>query len=235
MLISLTIAAAIGYFLGAIPFGYLVSRTYGINIFEHGSKSSGATNVKRVLGKKAGNTVFTLDALKGALAAGWPQVAALVAAHSSAATSDHATGWKIVTGTVDVLTPATVIPAAVTGLIFAVLGHSFSCFTHFKGGKGVATSAGGFVVLMPIVLLIALAVWLITFYASRYVSLASILAAMAIPVGAIAFHEPRILVALALLIGGFVIVLHRSNVVRLLKGTENKFVKKPADAPSVNP
>ena len=235
MLISLTIAAAIGYFLGAIPFGYLVARAYGINIFEHGSKSSGATNVKRVLGKKAGNTVFTLDALKGAFAAGWPKLAALWGGYASAATSDHATGWKIVTGTVDVLTPATVMPAAVTGLVFAVLGHTFSCFTHFKGGKGVATSAGGFVVLMPIVLLIALAVWLVTFYASRYVSLASILAAVAIPVGAFALHESHLLSVLALLICGFVIVLHRANVVRLLNGTENKFVKKPADAPSVNP
>src|SRR5205085_2201430 len=129
----------------------------------------------------AGNTVFTLDALKGSLAAGWPKLAAIWGAHASAAASDHATGWKIVTGTVDVLTPATVMPAAVTGLVFAVLGHTFSCFTHFKGGKGVATSAGGFVVLMPIVTLIALAVWLVTFYASRYVSLASILAAAAIP------------------------------------------------------
>ena len=234
MLIPLTIAAFIGYFLGAIPFGYLVARAYGINIFEHGSKSPGATNVKRVLGKKAGNTVFALDAVKGALAAGWPLLAAKYASHVSAATSDHVASWSIVTGTVKILTPETVIPVAVTGLLFAVLGHSFSCFTRFKGGKGVATSAGGFIVLMPVVTLIALGVWLVTFFASRYVSLASILAAVAIPVGAFALHQPRLLTGLAILIGGFVIVLHRANIGRLLKGTENKFVKKAPSTPPVN-
>src|SRR4051812_10327081 len=80
MLIPLTIAAVVGYLLGAIPFGWLVARAHGINIFEHGSKSPGATNVKRVLGKKAGNTVFALDACKGALAAGWPLLVARWAA-----------------------------------------------------------------------------------------------------------------------------------------------------------
>ncbi|MFA6288416.1 MAG: glycerol-3-phosphate 1-O-acyltransferase PlsY [Opitutaceae bacterium] len=235
MLIPLTIAAFIGYFLGAIPFGWLVARAHGINIFEHGSKSPGATNVKRVLGKKAGNTVFVLDAVKGALAAGWPLLAAKYAARVSTATSDHVASWSIVTGTVKILTPETVIPVAVTGLFFAVIGHSFSCFTRFKGGKGVATSAGGFVVLMPVVTLIALGVWLVTFFASRYVSLASILAAAAIPVAAFFLKEPKPVLVLAVVIGVFVIVLHRANIGRLLKGTENKFVKKPADAPSVNP
>jgi len=235
MLIPLVIAAFVGYFLGAIPFGYLVARAYGINIFEHGSKSPGATNVKRVLGKKAGNTVFVLDAVKGALGAGWPLLLAQWAAHRSVATTGNAAGWTVFTANVKVLTPDTVIPAAVAGLIFAVLGHSFSCFTRFKGGKGVATSAGGFIVLMPVVTLIALGVWLVAFYALRYVSLASILAAVAIPAGAMALHQPRPLVVLAVLIGGFVIFLHRANIGRLLKGTENKFVKKAAGAPSVTP
>ena len=235
MLIPLTIAAFVGYFLGAIPFGYLVARAYGINIFEHGSKSPGATNVKRVLGKKAGNTVFALDAVKGALAAGWPLLLAKWAAHRSLAASDHATGWTVYTANVKVLTPDLVVPVAVTGLLFAVIGHSFSCFTRFKGGKGVATSAGGFIVLMPVVTLIALGVWLATFFTSRYVSLASILAAVAIPVGAVVLHQPRLFIGLAVLIGAFVIILHRANIGRLLKGTENKFVKKPAPAPSVNP
>ncbi len=230
MLIPLIIAAVTGYLLGAIPFGYLVARAYGINIFEHGSKSPGATNVKRVLGKKAGNIVFALDAVKGALAAGWPLLVARWAAHQAAVTSNHATGWTVLTANVTVLTPATVIPVAVTGLLFAVLGHSFSCFTRFKGGKGVATSAGGFVVLMPVVTLIALAVWLVTFYASRYVSLASILAAAAIPVAAFFLKEPKLVFGLALLISAFVIVLHRANIKRLLNGTENRFAKKSAAA-----
>lgn len=228
MLIPLTLAAVVGYLLGAIPFGYLVARAHGINIFEHGSKSPGATNVKRVLGRKAGNTVFVLDALKGALAAGWPMLLAKWAAHVSSERYHQWSGWDVVIGDAKVLTPATVVPAAVAGLIAAVLGHSFSCFIRFKGGKGVATSAGGFVVLMPVVTLIALGVWLATFYTSRYVSLASILAAVAIPVAAFLLHQPAPIAWLAVGIGAFVIMLHRANIVRLCKGTENRFVKKPA-------
>ena len=230
MLIPLTIAAVLGYLLGAIPFGWLVARAHGINIFEHGSKSPGATNVKRVLGRKAGNTVFALDAVKGALAAGWPLLMERVGL-AQVADTKNAVSWSWMLVDVKLLGPETVIPAAVTGLLFAVLGHSFSCFTRFKGGKGVATSAGGFIVLMPIVTLIALAVWLVTFYGSRYVSLASILAAAAMPVAAYFLKEPKLVVILAGVIGAFVIILHRANIKRLLNGTENRFVNKSA-APS---
>jgi glycerol-3-phosphate acyltransferase PlsY len=229
MLIPLTIAAVAGYLLGAIPFGWLVARAHGINIFEHGSKSPGATNVKRVLGKRAGNTVFFLDAVKGALAAGWPLLMERVGL-AQVADTKNAVSWSWMLVDVKLLGPETVIPAAVTGLLFAVLGHSFSCFTRFKGGKGVATSAGGFIVLMPVVTLIALAVWLVTFYASRYVSLASILAATAMPVAAYFLKEPKLVVILAAVIGAFVIILHRANIKRLLNGTENRFVKKSAAA-----
>jgi glycerol-3-phosphate acyltransferase PlsY len=231
MLIPLTIAAVAGYLLGAIPFGWLVARAHGINIFEHGSKSPGATNVKRVLGKKAGNTVFALDAVKGALAAGWPLLMERVGL-AQVADTKNAVSWSWMLVDVKLLGPETVIPAAVTGLLFAVLGHSFSCFTRFKGGKGVATSAGGFIVLMPVVTLIALAVWLVTFYGSRYVSLASILAAVAMPVAAFFLKEPTLVVILAGVIGAFVIILHRANIKRLLNGTENRFVKKSAATPS---
>jgi len=231
MLIPLTIAAITGYLLGAIPFGWLVARAHGINIFEHGSKSPGATNVKRVLGKKAGNTVFALDAVKGALAAGWPLLMERVGL-AQVADTKNAVSWSWMLVDVKLLGPETVIPAAVTGLLFAVLGHSFSCFTRFKGGKGVATSAGGFIVLMPVVTLIALAVWLVTFYGSRYVSLASILAAVAMPVAAFFLKEPTLVVILAGVIGAFVIILHRANIKRLLNGTENRFVKKSAATPS---
>ncbi len=235
MLIPLTIAAVVGYLLGAIPFGWLVARAHGINIFEHGSKSPGATNVKRVLGKKAGNTVFALDAVKGALASGWPLLVAKWAQHTSEATSKNVVGWTVITANVKVLTPDLVIPVAVTGLLAAVIGHSFSCFTRFKGGKGVATSAGGFVVLMPVVTLIALAVWLATFYGSRYVSLASIFAAIAMPVAAFFLKQHTLVVILAAVIGTFVIILHRANIKRLLNGTENRFVKKSATADSPVP
>jgi acyl phosphate:glycerol-3-phosphate acyltransferase len=235
MLIPLTLAAVVGYLLGAIPFGWLVARAHGINIFEHGSKSPGATNVKRVLGKKAGNTVFVLDAIKGALAAGWPLLIERVGIVQMAQ-NKNAVSWAYKFLDYTLLDPKTVIPVAVTGLLCAVLGHSFSCFTRFKGGKGVATSAGGFIVLMPVVTLIALGVWLVTFFASRYVSLASILAAVAIPVGSFFLRRDQpLLIGLAAVIGTFVIILHRANIKRLLNGTENRFVKKSATAESSVP
>jgi len=198
-------AALAGYFLGSLPFGYLVARAKGVNIFEQGSKSSGATNVRRVLGKRAGNLVFVLDVCKGMAAGGWP----LLLIHA----------W-----------PQAKLIGAV-GLLLALVGHSFSCFTHFKGGKGVATGAGGFLVLMPLVTLIAAAIWVLTFFASRYVSLASIFSAVAIPVGACFFHEPRFLVAMGVAVMVFVILRHRANLVRLFQGTENKWTKRPEAAP----
>ena len=120
------------------------------------------------------------------------------------------------------------LAVAMASLIAALLGHSYSCFTKFRGGKGVATTAGGFLVLMPWVLVIAVAVWWSTFKISRYVSLASILAALALPIAAFFLHSPPLLLGLALIIAGFVILRHRANIVRLLNGTENRFVKKPA-------
>ena len=149
------LAAGAGYLLGAVPLGFLVARARGMNIFEVGSKNPGATNVRLVLGAGAGNTVFVLDAAKGALASGWPLLVA----------------WQAVRS------PAFPGILGYLGLAGALLGISFSCFTHFKGGKGVATATGGLAVLMPSVALISGAIWVVVFYATRYVSLASILAA----------------------------------------------------------
>ena len=217
MLLPLLLAAVVGYILGALPFGYLVARSKGINIFEHGSKSPGATNVKRVLGekfgkpgKRLGNLVFFLDALKGALATGWPLWV------MGKITMNPEETYRMV-----------ILPCAITGLVTALIGHSFSCFTKFKGGKGVATAAGGFLVLMPTAMLICLFVWGITFYALRYVSLASIVAAIALPIAAFFFHQPPLLLGLAAAIATFVVLRHRANIIRLMNGTENRFVKKP--------
>jgi glycerol-3-phosphate acyltransferase PlsY len=211
------IAAILGYFLGAIPFGFLVARARGVNIFEVGSKSPGATNVKRMIGRGPGNLVFALDALKGAVAGGWPLVAFALDRYGQGAI-----GW----------TPTWLYAneVAVTGLGGALLGHSFSCFTHFKGGKGVATGAGGFLVLLPIPTLIGGVVWVVTFYASHYVSLASILAAVAVPAAAVLLGHPAIVNVIAVTACGFVVVRHRTNIVRLCKGTEHKFIKKPEQA-----
>ncbi len=193
-------SAIIGYLLGSLPFGYLVARAHGVDIFKVGSGNPGATNVKRVLGSKAGNTVFALDALKGALAAAWPLLPFLTV-------------------------PDTRIMGLV-GVICAVLGHSFSMFTKFKGGKGVATAAGGLVILIPLASLVGAAVWVLTFFITRYVSLGSVLAAIAVPVASWLFKNPLPLNLVAAVLGLFVIIRHRENIKRLLNGTETKFVKK---------
>src|SRR5579883_509082 len=167
MLLPLLTSALVGYLIGALPFGYLVARSKGINIFEHGSKNPGATNVRRVLGKGPGNLVFFLDALKGVVATGWPFL--LPWTKSTVVTigpAEHA----FYSGSLALL-------LGLVGLFAALVGHCFSCFTGFRGGKGVATTVGGVLVLMPIVVAIAAAVWAILFYSLRYVSLASILAA----------------------------------------------------------
>jgi acyl phosphate:glycerol-3-phosphate acyltransferase len=190
----LAAAALAGYFLGALPFGYLVAKSRGIDIFKEGSGSSGATNVRRLLGARAGNTVFVLDALKGALAAGWPLYFAF---------EPKLLGF--------------------IGLIFAMFGHSFSCFAGFRGGKGVATGAGGFLVLLPLPTLISAAVWIGVFFLSRYVSLASICSALALPLAAwVLGRPPSWLTTVSAVVCAFVIWRHRANIGRLLNGTESR-------------
>lgn len=218
-MLLLLIALAVGYLLGSLPFGYLVARAKGVNIFEVGSKNPGATNVRRVLGSGPGNLVFFLDALKGALATAWP----LFHWTRSDAELSSLQAAAAIGGAVET-------QAAVAGLVGALLGHSFSCFTKFRGGKGVATATGGLLVLMPFALIIGAVVWALTFYSTRYVSLASILAAVAMPVSAFFLKEPRLLLGLTVLIAVLVVVRHRSNIQRLLNGTETKFVKKSAAA-----
>ena len=195
MLLPFVIVAVAGYLLGSLPFGWIVARARGVNIFEVGSRNPGATNVRRTLGAGAGNLVFVLDLLKGSIASGWPLLA---------------------------MPPGNREACCVAGLVAAMIGHSFSCFTGFKGGKGVATGAGGFLVLMPQVTLIAAAVWALLFFSIRYVSLASIAAALTIPVGAYFFNEPLVLIAAAAAAAIFVIVRHRANISRLIRGTENR-------------
>jgi len=194
-------SAAVGYLLGSLPFGFWVARAHGVDIFKVGSGNPGATNVKRTLGAKAGNTVLALDVAKGAIATAWP------------------------------LLPMVAAPAATTlaliGVVGAVLGHSFSIFTRFRGGKGVATAAGGLLVLAPVACAIAAATWVVALYVFRYVSLASILAAAAaITASWLLPHHVASSVIVSLL-AGFVIVRHHENIKRLLSGTENKWSRKP--------
>lgn len=226
MFIPLLLAAVVGYLLGALPFGWLIARKFGINIFEHGSKNPGATNVKRVLGekfgakgKRAGDLAFFLDALKGAAAVSFAKV---VAAH-----------WILNKPESDVsgsFGGQFLAVMCITGLVFALIGHSFSCWTRFKGGKGVATSAGGLIVLLPFPTLLAVVAWVTVFQVSRYVSLASIVAAFVLPAAAWVLDAPTAFAVLATVLGVFVIARHKANIVRLLNGTENKFAKKVASS-----
>lgn len=223
--VGLFAAAIIGYFLGSLPFGAMVARAHGVDIFKEGSGNPGATNVKRVLGEKfgakgkqAGNLVFALDALKGAIAASWSflsltSVSMTFGLNAGGAIPVSGNDWRLV---------------GLAGVVGAILGHSFSIFTRFKGGKGVATAAGGVLVLTPVSCLVGGLVWVVVFYATRYVSLGSVLAAVAVAATSWVRGNPLALNIAVTLIGLFVIIRHRENIKRLLNGTENKFAKKPA-------
>lgn len=203
----MTLLAAIGlgaYLVGAIPFGLLIARSRGVDIRQHGSGNIGATNVFRVLGKPLGIATFVLDALKGF--------------------------GPVVIGMQ--LAPETPEAAGLTAGVATILGHSFPVYLGFKGGKGVATSAGVLLGLAPLAAGIGLALWAAVFAASRYVSLASITAAAAIPAVSWALYAPdRIATPIALTLLGLLIILrHRSNIRRLRDGTESRFRRKGAPA-----
>ena len=194
------------YVIGATPFGFLAGKMRGIDIRNHGSGNIGATNVLRTLGKPIGITVFFLDFLKGLAPA---LTAALVFSGS----------------------PLTPIFTALA----AILGHNYTFWLVFKGGKGIATSAGALVALMPLAILAGLVVWLLTFFASRYVSVASMLGALTVPV-ALAIQQflagtwnlPLLL--FASLIAFLAVFRHKSNIKKLLAGTETRFEKRKPDA-----
>ncbi len=195
-------AALVAYLLGSIPNGYLAGRIKGIDIRDQGSRNIGATNVFRVLGKAWGISVFFADFLKG--------LAAVLLAVKFVAPEAGAMGG-IVAG------------------VACILGHNYPVWLRFKGGKGIATSAGVLCALMPVALLVAAVVWAVVFFISRYVSLASIAAAIALPVAvwfAAEGDDWTALLAFSILIAAMAIWRHRSNIQRLLQGTENRFARK---------
>lgn len=215
LLISLLIAAGTGYLLGSVNFAVIVAKQHGIDILKAGSGNPGATNVKRVIGKKAGNLVFALDALKGLLASGWPYVAAAIAART------------VETGS---LIGANTVYLQLAGFFGALIGHCFSCFLKFKGGKGVAVTIGALIGAMPINLLIGGGIWAALFFSTRYVSVASIGMALALP--AIAYALPGQGVGphfwFSCFVAGFIVITHRTNLVRLARGEESRFTKPKA-------
>ena len=168
----------LAFLLGSIPFGLIIAKAKGINIREHGSGNIGATNVLRVIGKKHGITCLLLDALKGFI----PVMIAVNLVQIAGK------GHALHLATLDPL--ALILPAAdqfkgqlvhVLTALAAILGHNYSPWVGFKGGKGIATSAGVLLALMPAGIALLAVVWLIVFAASRYVSLASVVAAAALP------------------------------------------------------
>ncbi len=213
----------IAYVTGSVPFGLLVGLSKGVDPRKAGSGNIGATNVGRLLGGRYFAIVFILDLLKGML----PMLAAAAMLRApfrgeAMSVGDYAL-W-IAVG------------------FAAIFGHLFSCFLKFKGGKGVATSAGVMLGLFPyftIPGLLAIFIWLSVFMPSRYVSLASIAGAGAFPLlyvgvgllrGWPVFGEQWPLLAFSILVAVMIVWKHRSNIARLRAGTENRFVKKPKAA-----
>ncbi len=198
------------YLIGSVPFGYLAGRLNGIDLREHGSCNIGATNTVRVLGKKWGIPVFILDFMKGFAPLLYMKY------HLGGEVTLFSTcqmGWLL-------------------AVLFAlVLGHTFTCFLKFRGGKGVATTAGCLVALSPTIGLWAVLTWVASMVVTRYVSLSSMLAGVAMMLAAawvfwcgdgVCSVADMMVLGLLFLILVLVVVKHRSNIVRLCQGTEPK-------------
>ncbi len=207
-MVSYLCIIVVGYLLGSIPSGYIGARIGGIDIRKFGSGNIGATNVTRALGKKYGYPVFLGDFSKGLAAV---LVAPSLGHYFASTGSDDA--FRIIAG------------------ISVVLGNAFPVWLKFRGGKGVATSAGMLFGLIPAAAVAVIAVWVVVFFSSRYVSLASVIAAVALP-GAVwvinrvsGVDRPLVLYTCAAL-SAVVILRHRSNLMRLREGTEESFKRR---------
>lgn len=202
-----TLLILISYLLGSIPTGYLAGRYLkGIDIREHGSGSIGATNVLRTLGKTAAILVLAIDLLKGAIAVALVKLFYLLSINSVPLNWQ---AWLMIG----------------TGLA-SIIGHSKSVFLNFTGGKSVATSLGVLLVINPIVALGTLGSFLIMLGISRIVSLSSITGAIAVNILMLVLQQPLPYILFAALAGIYVIIRHRSNITRLLEGTEPQIGKK---------
>ena len=206
-ILFISLAYLVAYLIGGVPTSFIAGKLKGVDITKHGSGNAGATNALRVLGTKIGVTVMLLDAFKG--------VIAILAGSWIIQYFGHTTDqiYDITLG------------------VTAILGHVFSIYLKFKGGKGVATAAGVYALLSPYTLLIALAVFIITVAISRYVSLGSIIAAIVLVISQIVknylinFEQLPILI-LTIFVALFIIIKHKENIKRLLNGNENKLVLK---------
>lgn len=209
----LVIFLLLSFLLGAVPFSYLIGRQVkGIDLRKHGSGNLGATNVFRTLGPWWGGLCLALDLAKGAAAVGLMT-------------------WLVGTWPPGEPTPFHITPDLfrIFAGVAAALGHTFSPFVNFHGGKGVATTAGAFAVLAPYPIILATVAFLASFLTTRIVSLASITASSVLPVAVLLFelkseHPSSTIIVFVFLICGWVIFKHRANITRLQEGTEEQII-----------
>ena len=209
MVAALLITLVLAYFFGSLPTGFLVARAMRVDITQVGSGNIGATNVFRVLGKGPGALVLIVDLLKGAMAVQYASALAVAMAPSD----------------------SLALPALAA--LGAVLGHNYTCWLGFKGGKGVATSAGAMAALIPPAFGVTVITWLLVFFLSRYVSMASIAAAIILPVATVfTVSGPTRwpLVAFTSALAALAVWRHRANIDRLKAGTEHRFGKSKLSA-----
>ncbi|MFN5417684.1 MAG: glycerol-3-phosphate 1-O-acyltransferase PlsY [Flavobacteriia bacterium] len=200
MIFYFVIVALVAYLLGSIPTAVWVGKSFhGVDVREHGSKNAGATNTFRVLGKKAGIIVLSIDVIKGVLAVILPKI--------------------FLDFQLD-----TIIQMQLLAGFFVFFGHVFPVFAGFRGGKGVATSLGIIFGIHPEAAGVCLAIFLITFISSNFVSLGAIVASFFFPfIVCFVFKEESVyLIVFSIVIGTTVILTHRKNIVRLIQGQENK-------------
>lgn len=241
---QLWLCPIIAFLLGSIPFGLIIANLKGVDIRAHGSGNIGATNVLRVIGKKYGITCLILDALKGYLPVLLAKNLILIAGKGHlelfGPVALHLTESEQLKGQ---------LFHVITALC-AVLGHNYSPWVGFKGGKGIATSAGVLIGLMPFGIVLLILVWVLLFLTTRYVSVASIGAAVALPlithIGARIHHvnpkDPKSptlweagtwnkpLFVFTVIIAALAVWKHRANIQRLMNGTENRFTPKSKKA-----
>ena len=200
---STIILIVVAYILGSVPNALWIGKVFkGIDIREHGSKNTGSTNAARVLGAKLGILTLILDISKGAI----PVALSLF---MKADLLENITGISN-------------LDFIMIG-IFAIVGHSFSIFMKFKGGKAVATTVGVFTVLVPKALLLAAVVFFVIFTLTRYVSVSSITAAISLPIFIFFLYGDIPYTVFGGIITILIIVKHKSNIQRLLNGTESRF------------
>jgi acyl phosphate:glycerol-3-phosphate acyltransferase len=218
-ILSYILTALGAYLLGSIPTGFLVAKAKGVDIRSVGSGNIGATNAMRVLGKPAGIFVLLADAAKG-----WLACYLGVFLFASYSNSKFGFGDSYTTFfSADV----SIQHCAILVGIFAVLGHNYTCWLKFKGGKGIATTAGVYLALAPWALLVALAVFILAILLTRYVSVGSIAGAIALPVTVWVMTPHNLFLGIVTTaLGALAVYKHKSNIQRLIAGTENRLGQK---------